>query len=390
MIRKAEQKIEEIVRVILTRTGLWMHSLSLYDGSSGVILFLLYYNQFVSRKYEPQIEEYIDQFVEKLSIYTGKYTYCDGLSGILYVLSFLREKNMLDIDLSDTEPIFETTMYTCIQMDMEKSYFDFMHGVVGGGLYFLKMNREEPVKGILDFLYATAGKQNGPIYKWASQQYHPEDKIRYSIALSHGCSGIALFLSRILRNEQIRVDKNRCADLLTGCVQYLLSQKFKEPAVSVFPAEFLEDPIPSRLAWCYGDLGVALAVYYAGKALNRTDWIEEGTGILRATTKRIRPEETLVNDAGICHGAAGIAMIYNRMYIETGEECFLQATEYWINQTLQFDVHADGLAGYKTHFNKKRKVNDCSLLTGITGIGLVLLSYVKRDRQEWDELFLLS
>jgi len=97
----------------------------------------------------------------------------------------------------------------------------------------------------------------------------------------------------------------------------------------------------------------------------------------------------MVRDAGICHGSAGIALLYHRMFLETHCSEFKEATEFWIQQTLEFSRFEDGLAGYKT-WQKEGWKCDYSLLAGIAGIGLVLLFYLENNQQTWDELFLIS
>ena len=82
-------------------------------------------------------------------------------------------------------------------------------------------------------------------------------------------------------------------------------------------------------------------------------------------------------------------MIYRRMYLETKLNEFKEATDFWIRQTLNLSRFEDGLAGFKTYLRDERK-NDYSLLMGISGIGLVLISFLSEDMQTWDEMFLLS
>ena len=144
-----------------------------------------------------------------------------------------------------------------------------------------------------------------------------------------------------------------------------------------------------RLAWCYGDLGIGMALWQSGKAVDNKGWKEKGLEILLQSTKRRDLKESLVSDAGICHGSAGVALIFRRMYLETCIEEFNEATNYWITKTLDFAHFVDGLAGYKTKLASEWKC-DYSLLTGISGIGLVLLSYIENNQQKWDEILLLS
>ena len=82
-------------------------------------------------------------------------------------------------------------------------------------------------------------------------------------------------------------------------------------------------------------------------------------------------------------------MIYHRMYLETDCDEFRNTAQYWINQTLNFASFEDGLAGYKSRVIDGW-VCDYSLLMGISGIGLVFLSYLENDLQAWDEMLLLS
>jgi hypothetical protein len=77
------------------------------------------------------------------------------------------------------------------------------------------------------------------------------------------------------------------------------------------------------------------------------------------------------------------------MFLETCRNEFKDTTSYWIQQTLNFSCFEDGLAGYKT-WEKDGWKCSYSLLEGISGIGLVLLSYLENSQQTWDEIFLLS
>ena len=183
-------------------------------------------------------------------------------------------------------------------------------------------------------------------------------------------------------------------ELLSGAVNYVLSQQkdFKQFGYN-FPNFIPIDPSElvskSHLAWCYGDLGIGMALWQAGKSTNNSDWKEKGFEILLQTTQRQQYEDSFVRDAGICHGSAGLAMIFHRMYLETGRNEFHDAIDHWLYKSLQKASFEDGLVGYKT-FIKEEWICDYSLLNGISGIGLVLLTCLEDDKQNYDEMFLLS
>jgi len=245
---------------------------------------------------------------------------------------------------------------------------------------------------LVDFLYDTAEKDvDNQIFKWESVVDHDKNLTGYNLAVCHGISSIIIFLSRVVLSG---MDDGKIREMLSGAVNYVLSQqKDVTQFGSYFPSFILinsPDPVSkSRLGWCYGDLGTGLALWQSGKAIDKPEWKERGLEVLLYTTRRRTFEESYVSDAGICHGSAGIAMIYRRIFFETHREEFKDAFSYWINQTLNFSRFDDGLAGYKKSV-KNGWENDYSLLTGISGIGLVLLSNLVDDQQNWDEMFLLS
>jgi lantibiotic modifying enzyme len=139
------------------------------------------------------------------------------------------------------------------------------------------------------------------------------------------------------------------------------------------------DPIyKSRLAWCYGDLGVAAALWQAGKVTENCSWMNKALDIYRFSANRISLQDAMVNDAEICHGTAGIAMMFSYMYRQTGDPTLMTARNYWVGQTLKMSKFTDGLAGYKKFTlddDKNVKWEESfSILEGIAGIGLMLLS----------------
>ncbi len=97
-------------------------------------------------------------------------------------------------------------------------------------------------------------------------------------------------------------------------------------------------------------------------------------------------------DGGICHGASGVALIYNKLYHETGMKIFKSAAIHWLDVCLNMTFHKDGLAGYKAWYTEEyggwRKNAD--LLEGVAGIGLMMLSFVSMKAPAWDECLLLS
>jgi len=392
-----KQKVDQIAECIFEKIqkNEKPESYGLYSGEFGMLLFLFYYARYSkSEKYSTIAEAYAERLFNRFLNESRLHTFCDGFSGILYLFEFLREHNFINMDVSDSQSAIDNYLIAQMRSNIQQSYYDFMHGALGVGLYFLKKGtNSECIQEIVDFLYQTAEKESdNQIFKWRSVIDHENNRIGYNLSLSHGISSIIIFLSRVAKSG---VNDKKVMEMLSGAVKYILSQQrdfnqFGSYFLNYIPIDFQEYvPPKSRMAWCYGDLGIGIAIWQAGKDIDNTVWKAKGVEILIQSTKRRTFTESLINDAGICHGSAGLAMIYHRMYLETSRREFKDATDFWVKQTLNFSRFNDGLAGYKTAL-KDELINDNSLLTGISGIGLVLSSFLSEDKQAWDEMFLLS
>ncbi len=391
-----ENKINEIAKCIIEYIS--QNNINrlrgVYDGEFGILLFLVYYSNYIDNEEIYTItNDYANSLLDIMDR-NYSHTFCGGLSGILYFFELLRLKKIMRIDIRDAEKSLDTFLIKKMKRDIQTKNFDFMHGALGVGLYFVKKKSNiEYVNELVDSLYETAEVDiNSGGIKWKSIIDFENNKTGYNIALSHGMSSIVIFLCRALKTK---VDKTKVLELISRSVKYIFSQKGHcNEASSFFPNYSLESEsdqllgFGSRLAWCYGDLGISYALWYAGRTLKNKEWENEGLYILIESTKRQTKKKSRIVEAGICHGSSGVMMIFRRLYIETKNELFLEAVHFWAQETLNLAQFKNGLAGYKSLETNKWYL-DYSLLGGIAGIGLSLISYLKDDSQDWDEVFLL-
>lgn len=363
----------------------------LYDGEFGILLFLFYYSKYTNNQ---EVISLANSYTEKLLSKIGKdiqtHSFCSGLAGILYLFIFLRNNNFIDIDIEDSELILEDYLTRAMKIDCENQFYDFLHGALGVGLYFINKDKNhQAINDLINFLNELADTDiKNNIIKWKSI-LDIKGQIGYNISLSHGISSIVIFLSRLIKNN---ISDNRLLKMLTGAINYILSQENNAKLYgSYFPHYSIDNTqnLQSRLAWCYGDLGVAYSLWLAGQVTNNTKWKNKALDVFSHSATRLSPVQTNIMDAGICHGSSGVAMIYRRIYIETQINEYLEASNYWLRQTLKHSQFHDGLAGYKSYIEDEW-ICDYSLLTGISGIGLTFISYLTNDQQTWDEIFLLS
>lgn len=388
------QKIELIVNEILLRINECTKDkqLGILNGNFGILLFLFYYVRY-SKKQSiiTLVEKYAEELLMVLPKGVQHYTFCSGLSGILYLFNFLRNHQFIDIDIGPYKAEFELYIMNEMKKDFAIGNYDFMHGALGGGIYFLgQHSNKKSIDDVVNYLYSIAEVDDTKnVFKWQSLINSTSDIRGYNISLSHGISSIIIFLCNVIKGG---IDNKKIRLMLKGSINYVLSQQVDVAEYGCyFPSHSLEysSTLKSRLAWCYGDLGIAMSLWQAGKLLVDSELQKKSLEILIHSTSRISYSKSVVNDAGICHGSAGIVMVYNRMYIDTRMDLFKEARNYWLIRTLNYSYHNDGLAGYKTVCGKEL-IKDYSLLTGISGIGLILISCLAGDKQDWDSFFLLS
>lgn len=213
-----------------------------------------------------------------------------------------------------------------------------------------------------------------------------------NLGLAHGIPGVVAILARYI---SAGVEVERARSLLEGAVEYLRSAaapKIGHRYPAWLPTEDHEphrEPL-ARVAWCYGDLGVAVAIMSAALATGRDDWRSFALSLAHGMSARSF-ESSQVVDTGLCHGAAGVAHLFNRLYQATGDADLAQAADTWYARTLAMRRTGEEIAG----FPRGRPVNrtilwdaGADLLTGACGVALALHAAISPVPPAWDQLML--
>jgi hypothetical protein len=207
-----------------------------------------------------------------------------------------------------------------------------------------------------------------------------------NLGLAHGIPGVIAILARYLTAG---VDVPRARLLLDGAVDYLRSVAAPE-AGNRYTAWIPARPGGiCRVAWCYGDLGVAVALLSAAAATGRDDWRRDALELAHGMAARPF-ESSQVIDAGLCHGAAGVAHLFNRLAQATGDPAFAKAADAWFDHTLAIR-RPDGLAGFpRALYNDGNPAWEPSadLLNGAIGVALALHAAISPIEPAWDQLLL--
>jgi lantibiotic modifying enzyme len=374
-------------------------NIGLHAGNSGVALFLAYYDRIVLQKNEiiPKVMDILEHNIKQINSGSNLHTICDGISGFGWLCEHLRKLRMLnreDIEfLDDLDPF----LYKRMMIDIRHGNYDFLHGALGVGTYFLSRFDNKAIPKYLEELLTELEKSGEPCendaVKWLSVLKYETGEKGYNISLSHGMASIAAFFIKL---HQLNFETERVGKLLTQTITFILDQiTYTEGSESYFPSYSKESNagnFNSRLGWCYGDLGIAHVLWQAAVSLKNKEWEDTAIQILLHNSKRRDLQKNNIMDAGLCHGSAGVAHIFWNLYLNTRVQKFQETTDYWLNITIQMAKYTDVAAGFKAWRTEKLGgfVKLDSFLEGISGIGLVLLSHLQSDKTVWDECLMLS
>ncbi len=283
--------------------------------------------------------------------------------------------------------------------------YDLIEGLVGLGVYALA--RGEPGHALAVRVceeLSRRARSHGEGLAWhtpPSGLTPPQQKDAphgfWNLGLAHGVPGVIALLARYLIAG---VDVERARELLDGAVAFLLAA---EPARDDgrFPgwqAGGPDDPVRvthhqrarARLAWCYNDLGVSVALLSAAIATGTPEWRAEALALAHASALR-SIEDARIEDAALCHGAFGAAHLFNRLAHATGEAVFTSAAERWLDHGIALrDDRA--IAGFPTLASRDdmRWTADASMVAGASGIALVLHSMITEVEPAWDRSMLVD
>ena len=281
--------------------------------------------------------------------------------------------------------------------------YDLVSGLVGVGIYALERLPAASGRRLLELVIGKLGEWSEPASPGLTWFTKPElipptarERVPdgyYNLGLAHGVPGVIALLAYAHRAS---VARDAAAPLLDGAVEWVLAQALAGDGRATWPY-FVGpgiDPRPARLAWCYGDPGVIASLLAAADALERSHWEDAALAALSRAVAR-PPGASDVQGASLCHGAMGLAHLWNRMWQRTGSEELRASIAYWTRVALDLRTHPDGLAGYSvwdpdSDTEEGGDVQGPGLLAGIAGVALALVAAATDLEPAWDAHLLMS
>ncbi|MBQ4818849.1 lanthionine synthetase C family protein [Aquimarina sp. MMG016] len=398
---RLKDKLEEIAAILLHHKHSY-NSIGVLGGSSGIALFHFYYARYKDdNHYDDKGSDIITETFSLIQEGFSYPTFCDGIAGACWALEVLKEEQYIELQEDIITPELDEYLLDKMHEDLQKGYYDFLHGATGYGYYFLKRYQnitsaalkkryKTYIHQLITFFKDTAIQSDTGIW-WQSEIKVGEEKFNgYNLGLSHGVASIINFLSRLSVYPDF---SEHTLPLLRPAVNHMLNCKHtNEQFTSSFPNWITEEEpkgYNSRLAWCYGDPGIGISLLRAGEVLDDQKLYQEAIHVLKHSASRRDIVEVGLKDAGLCHGAFGLMHIYQHVFKKTGDTVCKETAEHWATVALDMATHTDGYAGYLFGYEGSWKSRDC-LLDGIAGVGLAILSYLADFDTQWDEALLIG
>ncbi len=376
---------------------------TLASGDAGLALFYAYMAQSgLGEDHRETAIRLLHRSAESLAVESLLPWLHEGFTGVAWAVEHLGSRLFGSSDEDPNESIDEA-LETFLAHPFQTGEFELLTGLSGLGVYALeRLPRPSArllLRRIVDRLDELAVKSPGGIV-WPSGAARtpstlvgsPRNELRYNLGLSHGIPGAIAFLGAAYAAG---ISRKKVKALLDGAMSWFLQQELPAASRSRFPTVVIEgvEPKASRLAWCYGDAGIAAALMSAALHTGERSWEMKATEIAIAAANRSFPSSE-VADAGLCHGAAGLAHVFNRLYAATGEEALAEASRRWFLTALSMREPGTGIGGYLSwepvEGGGSGWVAGSGFLTGASGIALAFLGAITDVEPEWDRVLLTN
>ncbi|NMO13528.1 hypothetical protein HPC49_09720 [Pyxidicoccus fallax] len=276
---------------------------------------------------------------------------------------------------------------------------DLISGLAGVGVYALERLPDPRARALLARVAVrlTEAAQRAPQGRgwWTPAEHLPPTKRErfpsgaWDLGLAHGAAGMLAVLAGAHRAE-VLTPAGR--DVLMGARTFLEAQCEAHRAPAYLPPT---GPAAStRPAWCYGTPGVALGLFWCARALDDAEGEARALVLARAAAREAREEEARFEEPGLCHGTAGLAHFFNRLYQASGDATLGEAARQWLRRTLDSHQVGQGVGGFRARGRQPDGrlgwTEEPGLVVGATGVALALLAGASAIEPGWDRTMLFS
>ncbi|MBX9787996.1 MAG: lanthionine synthetase C family protein [Pirellulales bacterium] len=399
---RATSAWRRIVKDITRRSAEFQLDASLAGGAMGIAVPFAYAAQAAALPdAESQAVEWLERGMHASQHTRGGLSLYGGLAGVGWTIAHLTggEESADDANFSALDAALR------YQLDVAPfdhlMPYDVVSGIVGWGAYALQRLPSPTARELLELAIArlaalSVAQPDGvawltPAATLPGNQRSQFPEGYFNLGVAHGVAGVVGLLAAAI-SRGVAVDA--ATRLLGQATSYLLAQQNSADALGAYDyyvAPGQRGASVSRLAWCYGDLGNAVVVARAAAATGNGAWRRAAHELALRAARR-GAATTGVEDAGLCHGAAGLAHLFNRLYQHFADDELRAAAIGWFARTLAFEGRGGGVGGFAAWQHGLPSgpawTDDPGLLEGASGVALAFLAATTDVEPAWDAMLL--
>ncbi|WP_226701764.1 lanthionine synthetase C family protein [Priestia aryabhattai] len=339
----------------------------------------------------------------------------NGLSGVGMAVLFLSKKNQRydkviatinKFIINHLEEFIEDSRKK-LSGNVEMYDYDVIEGLSGIGRYLLNFNStetEKAVREILRYLVDLTKEfeyENYNIPGWyisKDNQFLENEKEEFplgnfNLGLSHGIAGPLALLSQAY-NMGIHVEEHMIS--IQKIVLFYKKWAEEDRAGVVWPNRLkLEELIEVNLesialnneSWCYGIPGIINSLYLSSLATKDLELEEYSLEIVKQMMTR-SDKMWSIHSPSFCHGYTGLLNTYLNFYKHTGNQEFKEGIEIVLDKIIK-EYQPELTYGFLDKDHRGTREHP-GLLLGTAGVLLVLISLLKEEIPDWNQVFLLS
>lgn len=342
--------------------------------------------------------ECLDKAGESVASFPMTESLYSGFPGIAWVGDHFRGQ-LFDGDPDENREVDEALLSAFEHPDWPGEY-DLINGLVGLGIYGLEGLPRPTAMACLEKVVSRLAERArnepegaawfSPPERLPEHQRAEQPEGLFNLGLSHGAAGVVAVLG-----AASGAGVAGARPLLDRAMAWLLARRLPADRESCFPHFYVpgSEPGISRVAWCYGDPGMAVALQVAARGAGVPEWERIAVEVARSAASRSEASAR-AQDAGLCHGTVGVAHIFHRMHCLTGDQVLADTALTWYERTLRYRQPGLGFGGFRAWSTGGDEQldwrEDPGFLEGSAGIGLGLLAAISPVDPGWDRIFLES
>ncbi len=312
------------------------------------------------------------------------------------------QREFLDLEeRTNTKPIIEYIIEQTQNYELANNFHDLFYGFIGKGILLLENQKEDNksyIHTLIDIIRSNSIRTENGSYWNTPSTFFPSDDFQKTInyGIPHGTCGIILFL---LKCADVYHLNSQLRELLRSSIDWLIYQLDKENNNLKYSYSPLEASATGKLGWCYGDQTLAFTLLRYYETYNYPRALAKAWELIRQSS--IKPiDQTGLKfyskygyyDMRVCHGTSSVAYMWKRMFDITRDYRLEDLANKWVTLTLDnLDIFLPQLEIISS-LEKDNEAIDFSMgfINGLSGVGLVLMSFVDPKLSDWDKLLLLD